>query len=133
MLIPLIILLLILALIFLNSEKLGVREPMLITDIREAGTVQCRYTANRVEFILSYFLKLKFVLTLFNHLHLTPSPVHLSLCRLLTKKGFSDACYMFDQSQSLPFIALICVLHENQRNSFSALRLPHLTYVQSVF
>jgi len=58
----------------LNSEKLDDREPMLITDITEVQTVRCRYTANIVEYILSYFLKLKLFLTLFNHLRLTPSP-----------------------------------------------------------
>jgi len=128
MLIPvIIIILLILSLIFLNSEKLGDREPILITDVTEAETVPCRYTANRVEFILSYFLKLKFFLTFFNHLRLTPTPVHMCLCRLLTKNGFPHACYMCDQSHSLPFIALMCILHGNRRNSFSFLRLPHLT------
>ena len=77
MLIPLIIiiiLLLILSCNIFNSEKPDDREPMLNTVITEVETVGCRYTANIIEFILLYILKLKFVLTLFSHLRLTPSP-----------------------------------------------------------
>jgi hypothetical protein len=47
---------------------------MLITVITEAETVRYRFTANIGEFKLSYFLKLKLVLTLFNYLRLTHSP-----------------------------------------------------------
>jgi hypothetical protein len=62
---------------------------MLFTDITEAEPVRCRYTANIVEFILSYFLKLKFVLTLFNHLRLTSSPSALVFMQVTDQKGVS--------------------------------------------